>query len=78
YPDWPYSIFTMVHGRTMADCETILRGISEATGVEDYAVLYSTREYKKVRLKYFSQEMDEWNRRYMPDQLEATRAAVAL
>ena len=65
YEDWPYSIFTMVHGRTVKDCQKILDAISEKTGIKDYAVLYSTKEYKKVRLKYFTPELDEWERKHL-------------
>lgn len=54
-PEWPYSIFTMIHGRTTEDCEATAKEISEATGVTDYRLLYSTKEYKKIRVKYFDE-----------------------
>ncbi|MBI4840707.1 MAG: Lrp/AsnC family transcriptional regulator [candidate division NC10 bacterium] len=60
YPDWPYSIFTMVHGQKAKDCQEIIGAISAATDITEYALLYSTKEYKKVRLKYFTPELDEW------------------
>jgi DNA-binding Lrp family transcriptional regulator len=63
YPDWPYSIFTMVHGQNAKDCQEILNAISAATGIREYALLFSTEEYKKVRLKYFTSELDEWEAR---------------
>lgn len=53
YPDWPYSIFTMIHGRTTEDCETAAQELSEATGITDYILLYSAREFKKARVLYF-------------------------
>ncbi len=62
YPDWPYNIFTMVHGHTPEECERILAAISQATGVTDYISLYSTREYKKVRLRFYTDEYAEWER----------------
>jgi len=65
YPDWPYSIFTMVHGRSDEDCQAILRAISERTGISEYRELYSTREYKKVRLRFFTPEYEEWERKHM-------------
>jgi DNA-binding Lrp family transcriptional regulator len=65
YPDWPYNIFTMVHGKTAADCEKALRAMSEKTGVTDYAALYSTKEYKKSRIRYFTHEEEEWEHRYL-------------
>ena len=60
YPDWPYSLFTMVHGQTRADCEATLGAISQASGVQKYASLYSVHEYKKIRIKYFEQDTARW------------------
>jgi DNA-binding Lrp family transcriptional regulator len=60
YDDWPYSVFTMVHGRTARDCEATIEAIREETGVDDYALLWSIKEYKKVRVRYFTPEWDEW------------------
>jgi len=59
YPDWPYSVFTMVHGKTREQCEQALAGISAASGI-DYIALYSTVEYKKIRVKYFVGDIYEW------------------
>ena len=53
YPDWPYSLFTMLHGRTKEECEKVAREISLKTGIKDYILLYSTREFKKTSMKYF-------------------------
>lgn len=55
-PDWPYNLFSMVHGKTAEDCDAVLEAISRETGITDYAKLYSTKEYKKVRVKYFTWE----------------------
>ena len=53
YPDWPYSVFTMIHGRHADECEAVAAAIADETGVDDYAMLYSTKEYKKTRVRYF-------------------------
>ena len=63
YPDWPYSMFTMVHGRSRIDCEATLAAISLASGVKDYTSLYSIQEYKKVRIKYFEPDIEQWDGR---------------
>jgi DNA-binding Lrp family transcriptional regulator len=63
YPDWPYSIFTMVHGHKDTDCQEIIDAISRTTGIAEYALLYSTKEYKKIRLRYFTPELDGWEAR---------------
>jgi len=56
FPDWPYTHFTMIHARTKARCEEIVGEISRETGIADYQLLYSTREYKKTRVRYFVEE----------------------
>jgi siroheme decarboxylase len=60
YPDWPYSLFTMVHGTTRAECEAVLATIATQTGVSEYAALYSTVEYKKTRVRYFTGDIEAW------------------
>ncbi len=52
-PGWPYSVFTMIHGRQAGDCEAVVEAIAAATGVLEHALLYSTKEYKKTRVRYF-------------------------
>ncbi len=53
YPDWPYSVFTMLHAKSREECEAYARELSEKTGVRDYILLYSVREFKKASMKYF-------------------------
>ncbi len=53
YPDWPYSHFTMLHATAKDECEDIAKELAGITGIKDYAMLYSTREYKKTRVRYF-------------------------
>jgi DNA-binding Lrp family transcriptional regulator len=71
FPDWPYRLFSMTHGRDREECEAVLRAISEDTGLSDYAVLYSTREYKKTRLTYFTPDLDRWEATHAPLLAEA-------
>lgn len=60
YPDWPYSVFTMIHHPKVAGVEETARAMSDETGIKDYRVLYSTTEFKKIRLPYFVPEYDRW------------------
>jgi DNA-binding Lrp family transcriptional regulator len=60
YPDWPYSIFTMAHGRSKEECDAILASIAEATGIQERATLYSSTEFKKVRMLYFTDAFRRW------------------
>ena len=56
YADWPYSVFTMAHGRSKEECDAILDAIAEATGISERATLYSATEFKKIRLLYFTDD----------------------
>ncbi len=47
--DWPYNIFAMIHGRVQDECEAVARRISKETGISDYLMLYSAKEFKKER-----------------------------
>ena len=64
YEDWPYALFSMVHGRTEEECEAVLDAMAEESGVMERLSLYSTREYKKTRVRYFTPEMEAWERLY--------------
>jgi DNA-binding Lrp family transcriptional regulator len=64
YEDWPYALFSMVHGRSVEECEAVLDAMAEESGVTERLSLYSTREYKKTRVRYFTPEMDAWERLY--------------
>jgi siroheme decarboxylase len=60
YADWPYSVFTMAHGRSKEECDAILDSIAADTGIEERRTLYSSTEFKKVRLRYFTDEHKRW------------------
>ena len=62
YEDWPYSVFTMAHGRSKEECDTILDSIAAECemGPDDRATLYSSTEYKKIRLHYFTGDYRRW------------------
>src|ERR1700754_1963247 len=60
YADWPYSVFTMAHGRSKEECDAVLDAIAEQTGIEQRATLYSRTEFKKVRMLYFTDDFKRW------------------
>ena len=64
YSDWPYSVFTMAHGRSKEECDAVLDAIAADTGIAERATLYSSTEFKKVRLLYFTGEFKEWEARH--------------
>jgi DNA-binding Lrp family transcriptional regulator len=55
-----YTVYSMIHGPDRDSCLEVAARLSGRTGIEDYAVLFSEREFKKVRLRYFLPELDEW------------------
>lgn len=71
YKSWPYNLFSMIHARTREECSEVARGISRETGVTKFDVLYSTVEYKKVRLRLFTPEFGQWEK----DHLDEVKAA---
>jgi len=66
YADWPYSVFTMAHGRSKEECDAVLQSIADEHGLhgEDRATLYSSTEFKKIRLRYFTDEYSDWEREH--------------
>jgi siroheme decarboxylase len=62
YADWPYSVFTMAHGRSKGECDAVLDSIAEDCGIhaDGRATLYSSTEYKKIRLHYFTDDYAAW------------------
>jgi DNA-binding Lrp family transcriptional regulator len=64
YADWPYALFTMAHGRSKEECDAILDSIAEATGIHERATLYSSTEFKKVRMLYFTDAFAAWEREH--------------
>ncbi|HEX2415045.1 MAG TPA: AsnC family transcriptional regulator [Thermoleophilaceae bacterium] len=60
YRDWPYSVFTMAHGRSKEECDAILDSIAEDTEIDERRTLYSSTEFKKIRLRYFTDEHRKW------------------
>jgi siroheme decarboxylase len=64
YADWPYSVFTMAHGRSKEECDAILDSIAQQTGISERATLYSSTEFKKIRLLYFTDEFKAWEREH--------------
>ncbi len=48
---WPYNLFTMVHAYTRDECRKVAKQISSATGIEDYNILFSEKEFKKTGVR---------------------------
>ncbi len=59
YPDWPYNVFSMIHCKSFDDAGKVAELIQEQINVNEYKILFSSREFKKTRVEYFVD--DEFN-----------------
>ncbi len=53
YPDWPYNVFSMVHCKGIEEAEDMAKQIQKQIAVDEYRILFSSREFKKTRVEYF-------------------------
>ena len=51
---WPYNLFAMVHGKRKEDCQAVAGAISREIGQKEYLQLFSDKEYKKEKVRYFA------------------------
>ena len=51
--DWPYNLYSMIHGRSPEDCQAVVAAVAAETGLDDFAMLFSLKELKKVSMQYF-------------------------
>ncbi len=52
-PDWPYTLYTMIHGRSNTECEETVKALLDIWPMRDYAVLRTIKEWKKISMRYF-------------------------
>jgi len=60
YDNWPYNLFTMVHGKTTEETNSIIEDIAKEIPSTSHMPLYSSREFKKVRIEYFTPAEAKW------------------
>ena len=60
--DWPYSFYTMIHGRDRPSCLRTIDHVAAVTGLEDRAELWTVKEYKKQRVRFFTDHESKWER----------------
>ena len=53
------------------DCEETIAAIHDETGVDEYALLWSVKEYKKTRVRYFTDDWDDWRAAHLAAHLTA-------
>ena len=60
YPNWPYNLFAMIHGKSQEECDSLIEEMAKESGLTEYGKLYSTLEFKKQRLVYFDDAFKTW------------------
>ncbi len=65
--DWRWNLFTMIHGTSGEECENTVARVVEATGLDDYVKLYTTREFKKRRVELFGDDERIWENENSPE-----------
>lgn len=64
YANWSYNLFTMVHGKSTEETNAIIADMALEIEAKSYMPLYSSREFKKVRIEYFTPEFEAWEEQY--------------
>lgn len=64
YENWPFNLFTMIHGKTTEETNSIIQEMSKEIESKSYMPLYSSREFKKVRIEYFTPAFKSWEEKY--------------
>jgi len=62
YPNWPYNLFSMIHAKSKDEIDDILKEIGDEIEYKTKRLLYSSREFKKQRVKYFTQDTANWEK----------------
>ncbi|PNV82915.1 MAG: Lrp/AsnC family transcriptional regulator [Sulfurimonas sp.] len=65
YENWPYNLFTMVHGKNTDETNAIIAEMASEIDSKSHMPLYSSREFKKVRIEYFTPEFETWEEKYI-------------
>jgi siroheme synthase-like protein len=70
YEKWQYNLYTMIHARTRRECRDVIKKIAEGTGIKQYEVLPTAREFKKERVRYRPFAAHHISKRYYPISLD--------
>lgn len=59
-PGWPHSLYAMIHGRNEEEVEAAAGRLAVAADLPPPLLLRSLREFKKERLRFFTDDYDRW------------------
>ena len=65
YANWPFNLFTMVHGKTTEETNGIIEEMAKEIPNKSHMPLYSSREFKKIRIEYFTPACAEWEAKHI-------------
>ena len=57
FAGFDYNLYTMIHGKSTEECEAVAAEISQRTGISEYRLLYTTKEFKKTSPVYFASRL---------------------
>jgi len=63
-PKWNYNLFSMIHAQSKEEVEELVEEIAKEIKPNSFDYIYSTKEFKKQRIKYFSPEFKKWEEKY--------------
>lgn len=52
-PNWNYNLYTMIHAKTREECQNIIADLAKQCRLDQFQILYTTREWKKTSMRYF-------------------------
>ena len=52
--NWPYNLYSMVHGKSVKDVKQIVRKMSRKCRISDYCILFTEKEFKKTPPTYIN------------------------
>ncbi len=50
---WRYSIFAMLHAESEEECQRVAKEVAKTTGIHEYELLFTIKEFKKTSLRIF-------------------------
>ncbi len=53
---WNYNLFAMIHAATADECQQVADGLAGQVGIDEYELLFSSREFKKISMRYFVEQ----------------------
>lgn len=54
-PDWPYELYTMIHGRNPEDIDKVIMELMAEWPFREYLALNTLKELKKISMTYFKE-----------------------